>query len=599
MGYGAILGQAPQIEEALADYDKTIKGTYPIASGQSISAGDVVDVVDGEISRSFAAVENVNTVLQGSNVSSIDVCMLTDTVGVAAYTATNAQCRSFKVDGTKITPTGIASFYNGGLSNASIERLNSTQFAVIYSLDRNVICQSGSISGNTITFSTQKKTPVSSPESKQSTIALSDNKIIICQYSTMIYLYIAEVSNSSSNVITFFTSPSLSGGIDPNDVAMALLPDDASGNKRVCVCFSDANDSYKGKAVIATIDSSNNVTWGAVTTFTNSRIATDNGAISTACIGNTVYIAYSISTGHVYATAFSVSDTGLSNQSNELQITSSTSQDPSLCTVSGSVVLSCSAPPPGSPACILSLTGNVLSAGTPFYFNNTISHYCAAAAISPSQFIVAFSDNGNGNYCTSTILTVSGNQIAGSFDVQSKDAIALQSGTAGQSIEVIFSGTTAADWATAGQEITSPGVGGYAPLDDMLWVYPWWASKFGTQIVTGSYRGTGTYGADNPTILDLPIDAKILFVECDYKVRDANMSQYPENEMLIIVSGASTALACKSTNGNQPGFTNLNGFAVRVNETGRRYSWDVANYNTPAEVQMNQSGKTYRYTAIG
>ena len=596
MGYGAILGQAPQIEEALADYDKTIKGTYPIASGQSISAGDVVDVVDGEISRSVTAEPNVKNRIMSNAATYSSICKLSDAHSIVVFGVANSLYVGL-VDNS----TGKVINYITQTSQYSLPcvvRISDTEAIVTTRSSQN------SLTAFLLTVSSDNKiqfNPVYGNThacSIQFSVALDENRVFCARgangalSSTIIY---------RQQGISFYYGvgqgyPSLSFG--PNNISCALLPDDVSDNKRVCVCFSDKNDSYKGKAVIATIDSSNNVTWGAVTTFTNSRIATDKGAISTACIGNTVYIAYSISTGHVYATAFSVSNTGLSNQSNELQITSSTSQDPSLCTVSGSVVLSCSAPPPGSPACILSLTGNVLSAGTPFYFNNTISHYCAAAAISPSQFIVAFSDNGNGNYGTSTILTVSGNQIAGSFEVQSKDAIALQSGEAGDSIEVIFSGTTAADWATAGQEITSPGVGGYAPLDDMLWVYPWWASKFGTKIATGSYKGTGTYGENNPTILDLPIDAKILFVECDYKVRDANMSQYPENEMLIIVSGASTAFVCKAINNNST-YSTLNGFAVRVNETGRRYSWDVASFNASAEVQMNQSGKTYRYVAIG
>lgn len=136
-----------------------------------------------------------------------------------------------------------------------------------------------------------------------------------------------------------------------------------------------------------------------------------------------------------------------------------------------------------------------------------------------------------------------------------------------------------------------PVTGLYDVLDNLIMTLP------ATQIVTGSYKGTGTYGENNPTILDLPIDAKILFVECDYQVRNASMSQYPINEMLIIVSGASTALVCKVTNNNDS-YTTQNGFAVRVNETGRRYSWDVANFNASAELQMNQSGKTYRYVAI-
>ncbi len=69
-------------------------------------------------------------------------------------------------------------------------------------------------------------------------------------------------------------------------------------------------------------------------------------------------------------------------------------------------------------------------------------------------------------------MTASGNQIAGSFINGSQDAIALKSGTAGQSIEVIYSGTVAAgDWVTEGQVITSHGVYGAGVLAGVLQVW--------------------------------------------------------------------------------------------------------------------------------
>lgn len=55
-------------------------------------------------------------------------------------------------------------------------------------------------------------------------------------------------------------------------------------------------------------------------------------------------------------------------------------------------------------------------------------------------------------------------------------AIALSSGTSGQTIQVIYSGITNASWVTAGQKITSTttGVQGYGVKDGMLEVFPYY-----------------------------------------------------------------------------------------------------------------------------
>lgn len=121
--------------------------------------------------------------------------------------------------------------------------------------------------------------------------------------------------------------------------------------------------------------------------------------------------------------------------------------------------------------------------------------------------IVAYQSAGSGNYGTTTILTVMGNQIAGSFVDGSQDAIALKSGTAGQSIEVIYSGTVAADWVTEGQVISSPGVYGAGVLAGVLQV---WSKERPGQAVAGRYVGTGAYGRDNPNSLTFPQPPKMV-----------------------------------------------------------------------------------------
>lgn len=68
-------------------------------------------------------------------------------------------------------------------------------------------------------------------------------------------------------------------------------------------------------------------------------------------------------------------------------------------------------------------------------------------------------------------------------------AIALQAGTAGQSINIIYSGIAELTGITASTTITSTGVLGYSPQDGWLWVRPWWD---GYPYVIGNYTANNT-----------------------------------------------------------------------------------------------------------
>lgn len=82
-------------------------------------------------------------------------------------------------------------------------------------------------------------------------------------------------------------------------------------------------------------------------------------------------------------------------------------------------------------------------------------------------------------------IKTNGQRYRGSFVDESSQCIALQSGEAGQEIEVIFDGVAELPGAAAGREITSPGVYGHCPRDGWLWVRPEWDGP-----VVGSYVGT-------------------------------------------------------------------------------------------------------------
>ena len=118
-----------------------------------------------------------------------------------------------------------------------------------------------------------------------------------------------------------------------------------------------------------------------------------------------------------------------------------------------------------------------------------------------------------------------------------------------------------------------------------------------TQIYTGSYTGTGTYGSSNPNTLTFPFEPKLVIVTgrtnttSDYQ----SMGIFVQGAQWTFGAGAGTALNTTVSRGN-------NG-ANQITWNGNTISWytlctaTTANYRPAA--QLNSSGRTYYYIAIG
>lgn len=89
-------------------------------------------------------------------------------------------------------------------------------------------------------------------------------------------------------------------------------------------------------------------------------------------------------------------------------------------------------------------------------------------------------------------------------------AIALQPGNAGDTIEVIFVGTVFADWITQGQQIISDGVKGAGILPGVLQVAR--SDSPGIKIVTGSYVGTGSTTDPKSVTLDFSSPPMVVII---------------------------------------------------------------------------------------
>lgn len=160
-------------------------------------------------------------------------------------------------------------------------------------------------------------------------------------------------------------------------------------------------------------------------------------------------------------------------------------------------------------------------------------------------------------------------------------AIALQAGNAGDTIEVIFAGTVIADWVTQGQQITSDGVNGVGMLPGVLQVAG--ANSPGVKVVTGSYIGNGEYGEDKPTKLVFDSEVKALFILPVYNYGSTTRG----NSAVAFYSKGSPIIA------NGAGSSADEGFAF-VTVSGGEISW----YSKEADDQLNRINYTYYYLAI-
>lgn len=101
------------------------------------------------------------------------------------------------------------------------------------------------------------------------------------------------------------------------------------------------------------------------------------------------------------------------------------------------------------------------------------------------------------------------------------------------------------------------------------------------KIVTGSYTGTGTYGSDNKNSLTFEFVPKLVVILPE--------GTYSPNVLLLVNGLTRTGILEKSSSY----------WALTVSWSDNTVSWYAPNGTDGGEEQMNKSGITYRYCAIG
>ena len=566
---GGYIGTEEEFISALANIgsNPTAEGlpvndvrTGIVRDGQSITAGDVVNVQDGEIYHDVVAQKNVENRLNTVVMTGSDLFKLNESYSILIGNSSSNPA-AYLIDNTTGKSIYGVSAYSSAVSSVSGDRLDDTHFVVTFEssgISRWSVYQ---VTGTTITLA-------------DGTRSLGDNSTnpVVVTLSTSNF---AVTHNSNGRLrLTVGSYPFAStanelNSVNPAHISATRIPDDDSGNKRVCICFSDTGDGNKGKAVIATIDSANAVTFGDVVTIAGAEA----NAIVKCCYSNGVI--YYLDGQHVC-----VLNESLNTLTSEKIFTGSLiGRNEIIPLLNGAVAIETSARSDGG-AVFVCWNGSAIAKGAPYKFYKITAEHISATAIT-NKLLIAYADGSNSNYGTTTILEIFGNRIAGSFLNNSKDAIALESGEGGDTIKLGFGGYCTCEGMTAGQTIDSEGVTAYSPLDGWLKIIPWQeqAEPEIAPYVIGEYTGNGA----SPTVIDVGFMPSVFIIGAI--LTESNYTTQIDYQYCVLFRGDDYFIA----NISRKNFSNATWKATGI---------EMTDSGSGAKDRFNESGVTYRYIAF-
>lgn len=470
MAYGGLQGQAPQGVAPINGLPTNDVRELTVRSGNNISAGDVVDVEDGEVFKNIKSSSIPEVVVNTDNRFISRVAKIGNyyVFATSRNSSIGYEIYSYDQNGTQISVMGENDVGEYGATLQIGYCGNKVVVFYYNSIQRNWIGRLYEISGSGELVKKDASTHIY--EIKAS-LPLNDNQFIGFYTSGKLYAQIVDLSGTSPSYVksTAIAAKNLA------DVISATQISDENGRKRFCVCYIDINDSNKAKAFILTLDSENNIT-------TTSPITINNQCLDIKCVflDGIVYINID---GSLYA--FNESLTRL----NRIDIFSiNTESSNGLIALKNYVLAFNGAGGTSYGAAIaLKYENQAFMQSEKYRLNKEYeTRYFNGACISGNKAFVVYqsrASNISNDKATIEFFEVSNYQIANEFIDTSKTAIALQSASSNQPISVGFGGYCECPNVTEGQMITSSGVMGYGVQDGWLDIRP----SYTTSLVTGSF----------------------------------------------------------------------------------------------------------------
>lgn len=502
-------GKVPGEQLPEMNYVQNITRTATVAAGQTIQAGDVVDLNDG--GQVIKNIENIAAHQQVvsdavSDVRYLEAIKLNETRSVVSWYWNSGDyhddfCKALQIDnetgiGTTRDPISFYTKNSDDFVNLPIIRINDTRFVLACTNEEKaVLFFAGKLSGNSISYEPAAEAGGEVRGSYAAGVPLPDSRFF--------YIWPEEPANQLSAVVCTVDRPGADSSIVvdgriESELAGTLvnatrLLDEGSG-ERVLVTYLDPNNSSCPTAVIATISPDNTITFGSAavidTTGKNPPVCcTDTDGDVIVFYGGQYIKVLSVS-GDTIIPAPSALDMGISGNRQHILM------------VGTNIVAVWHDGSQHSYAAVITRDGTELTCGAPYEWLEGYAE-SAVMAVSETKFTILFAVESE--RLKSTTLEVWSGRISGSFVNESSQAIALEDGGAGESIELLFSGTAELPGIAEGAQIlTTGGVQGYAPSDGWINVFPKGFMAPMLKAYQTEYRGTGTYGEDSPNVLIFP-----------------------------------------------------------------------------------------------
>lgn len=557
---------------------KNVTATYPVAAGKIVTQGDIVDIVNGEVTLNKAAKpgSNVINTISGQ-VAGTGVKVIWMNNDISIYATRNPSSGTLSV-GAIYNETGLyATSYQvssdaipNSISQFDIIKLDETHILAFYCFtNNNCYARIGTVNSSTsISFGTP--TTVGSFGGSLSDIkavALTSTKIAFITFTTN-YGLAMKIGNVNGTAITMsggnWTGVTFSSGaykccaLSPTLIAVLISNKTTAPTGSYIFMFSVVNDTtiQVKDGILIEAGVTTNIAYGCVFNSTINELFvalkdnTDNLIVHSLSYANETLTLKNrgITKGlpFAYGTLSYVGETLLLNAGNS---TRNLARIYTLIETNDSIVFN----------------------SYYDYFTGDVKY--PGISDSPTANFIGVNANGRtSNSLQTTLLHIEDNVVGGEITNSSSTAISLSNATAGQPCDVIYSGIIAAPWVTENQIITSDGQGvyGLGVLDGFLQVY---AKNRPGKIVTGTYAGNGTYGLGNPNTITFAPGVKAVFIGDTGQGGGAN----------CIVGLWTPFMYRGSINVNQ---------STDLIWTATSLKW----YNmTNAYDQMNSTGTTYHY----
>lgn len=567
-----------------------VTATYPVADGVSIQAGDVVDIVDGKVTKSYTTEIRLSKYEDWAN--GVSAAKVTNNLSVIMiYRKVSTENYILLIDNNNNEIISSCQYYNSsGISDIKIVRVRDDAIAAFFRHDSSWHCTLCTITNNVIETTLQDFN-VTGLDCLD-VLPYDQNTILIFQANAgasdttgRLGCGILQINDQFNSISRNFIYE-LSSSVRVRFASSCVIEE--NGVKKVFIIYNLNQVNSKMYYMVGEYHN------GSINIIkTETQYASSYMYIHCINYNDEIAITYYIpnqNNANCYIDIFGLdaSNNIISRRGVQYLTNLNRYMDAYPVAVNGGcVILNI-----GTTKTLTYIkdSGNQLTVSESVDISqaNTEIMSGACSSISDNRFLIAFAQQmptGAGYTIFFRPFQIFNDSICTDVKWSSKDAIALTSGTG--NVDIGFTGIVEADWISQGDIISSPGVCGIGVLDNVLQVIQ--PSPQSCQVAYGSYDGTGQYGESNPNVLTFNFEPKLVFVSTVSGLSiysPANVDSMFDKSFIWMIGNENINID----------YASGSGVSVVFKQIENMLQW----YSTQnAQSQLNENGVRYYYIAIG